>query len=104
MFAAHFIINVKDGNVDAFLQACIEEAEASIRDEPNCHRFDIFRDQAASNRFHFLEIFSSAEDLEAHYKTPHFLKMWGIIESMIEGDLQQVGLDPVFSTDPAIKS
>jgi autoinducer 2-degrading protein len=104
MFAAHFVINVKPDDVDEFLQACLVEARASVRDEPDCHRFDIMRDRNKQNCFHFLEIFKDAEALENHYETPHFIKMWGIIEKMIVGELGQTDLDLVYSSDTSLGS
>ena len=102
MFAAYFVINVKPDHVEAFLEACIPEAKASVRDEPDCYRFDVMRDRNKSNRFHFLEIFKDAQALEDHYETPHFTEMWQTIEPMVEGELVQADLDLVLSTDASL--
>jgi autoinducer 2-degrading protein len=104
MFAAHFVINVKPDDVEEFLEACLIEAKASVRDEPDCYRFDIMRDNNKERRFHFLEIFKDAQALESHYETPHFTKMWGIIEKMIDGELGQTDLDLVYSSDSSLGS
>ena len=104
MFAARFVINVKPEDVEKFQEAVVEEAKASVRDEADCYRFDIFKDRSKSNCFHFLEVFTNADALEKHYETPHFVKMWQTIEGMIEGKLQQTDLDLVYSSDTLLAS
>ena len=103
MFAAWFTITVKPNDVEKFRETVLEEAAASVRDEPDCFRFDVMRDRNNPNRFCFLEIFKDAQALERHYGTPHFKKMWNIIEPMIDGDLGQTDTDLLYSSDTSLK-
>jgi len=104
MFAAYFTISVKPNDREAFLETCLEEAQASARDELDCYRFEVFRDKNDENRFCFLEVFKDEQALEAHYETPHFVKMWQIIEPMIDGELGQTDMDFVYTSDPSLGS
>lgn len=76
MFAAYFTINVKPNDMETFLEACIENGQASVRDEPDCYRFEILRDKNNENRICFMEVFKDEQALETHWETPHFTKMW----------------------------
>ncbi len=102
MFAAYFAITVKPNDVEKFLETCLEEAKASVRDEPDCYRFDVMRDKSNPNRFCFLEIFTDVQALERHYETPHFNKMWEIIEPMMDGDLGQTDMELIYSSDTSL--
>ena len=87
MFAIYVTINVKPNDMEKFLEACIEEGKASVRDEPDCYRFEILRDKNNPNRFCFMEVFKNEQSLQTHWETPHFSKMWQTIENMIDGEI-----------------
>lgn len=84
MYVAYVTVNVKPKDLEKFLKACIEEGQASVRDEPDCYRFEILRDRNNPKRVCFFEVFKNVEALHTHWETPHFAKMWETIESMIE--------------------
>ena len=92
MFAVYVTINVKPNDMEKFLGACIEEGKASVRDEPDCYRFEILRDKNNPNRFCFMEVFKNEQALQTHWETPHFSKMWQTIEHMIDGKIGQTDL------------
>ena len=92
MFAVYVTINVKPNDMEKFLGACIEEGKASVRDEPDCYRFEILRDKNNPNRFCFMEVFKNEQALQTHWETPHFSKMWQTIEHMIDGEIGQTDL------------
>lgn len=104
MFAGYFTISVKPKDREVFLETCLEEARASARDEPDCYRFEVFQDKNDENRFCFLEVFKDEQALEAHYETPHFVKMWQIIEPMIDGELGQTNMDFLYTSDTSLGS
>jgi len=106
MFAAYFVLVVKPQNTERVLEVCLEEAAASVRDEPDCYRFDVMRDRKNPNRLCFLEIYKDADALERHYETPHFVKMWRIVEPLLEtqGDPDQTNLDLLYSSDTSLKT
>ncbi len=92
MFAAYFTIDVKPNDMEKFLEACIENGQSSVRDEPDCYRFEILRDKNNQNRICFMEVFKNEQALETHWETPHFSKMWQTIENMIDGEIGQTDL------------
>jgi quinol monooxygenase YgiN len=56
-----------------FHTAMIENAAASLRDEPNCEVFDVCRDPKRPERIYLYEVYGSKADFDFHLKTPHFL-------------------------------
>jgi len=60
------------GMRDAYLTAMHANAEASVRDEPDCYRFDVLEAREEKNTFYLYEIYTSPDALEVHKKTPHY--------------------------------
>ncbi len=89
MFAIYVTADVKPNHIEKFLEACIEEGSASVRDEPDCYRFEILRDKNNPNRICFIEVFKDEQALQTHQGTPHFSKMWQTIENMIEAKINE---------------
>ncbi len=99
MFAAYFTVNVKPNDMEKFLEACIENGQASVRDEPDCYRFEILRDKNNQNRICFMEVFKNEQALQTHWETPHFSKMLQTIENMVDGEWDQTDMESVYSSD-----
>jgi quinol monooxygenase YgiN len=55
-----------------FLAAITANAEASVREEPGCLRFDVSSVEGDDNRFVFYELYADAEAFAAHREAPHF--------------------------------
>lgn len=104
MYAGYFTVNVKPSHMEKFLQASIENGEASVRDEPDCYRFEIFRDKNDPNRVCFMEIFRNEQALQTHWETPHFTKMWQTIETMVDGAFDQTDMESIYSSDDSLGS
>jgi autoinducer 2-degrading protein len=64
--------DVVPAQFDAFLRLMIENAEASLRDEPGCKRFDICRPHDRENRVFLYEIYDDEAAFQAHLLTSHF--------------------------------
>ncbi len=92
MFAIYVTVDVKPNDMEKFLETCIEEAKASVRDEPDCYRFEMLRDKINQNRICFMEVFENEQALQTHQETPHFSKMWQTIENMIDVEIGQTDL------------
>ena len=60
------------GTRDTYWAAMRENAEASVRDEPGCHRFDVLEAREEENTFYLYEIYDSPDALAAHKETPHY--------------------------------
>jgi autoinducer 2-degrading protein len=55
-----------------FLAAITENAEASVRDEPGCLRFDVSSVEGDENQFVFYELYRDAAAFEEHRAAAHF--------------------------------
>ena len=63
--------SVRPESRDAFRQAVLENAAASLRLEPGCHTFDVCEDPA-SGEFFLYELYESAQAFQAHLAMDHF--------------------------------
>ncbi len=64
--------DVKPGAMDAFLAAALVDAEASVRDEPGCQRFDVLVPDGGGDKVVLYEIYDDDAAFAAHLETPHF--------------------------------
>jgi len=72
MFSLMVQLEVRPEDRDEFLAAITTNAQASVRDEPGCHRFDVSAVEGDDNRFVLYELYDDAEAFEAHKRAPHF--------------------------------
>ena len=56
----------------AFLQRVRQQAEDSLRDESDCHVFDVCVDPERDNFVLLYELYSDRAAFEAHLGSPHF--------------------------------
>ena len=63
---------LKPGTYDRFRALIVENAAASVRDEPGCRRFDVVVPEGESDRILLYEIYDDAAAFAAHLATPHF--------------------------------
>lgn len=77
-------INVKEGHAAEFLEAFRINYEGT-RKEPGNLRFDVLRDPENEHSFLIYEVFSSAEALDAHRKTPHYQECVRRIDPILSG-------------------
>ncbi len=63
---------LKPGTKDAYLAAMLPNAEASVRDEPGCQRFDVLEAREEPETFYLYEIYDDPAALAAHKETPHY--------------------------------
>ncbi len=64
-------MRVKPEHVEAFIEACRKNHEASIR-EPGNLRFDFLQDPEDPTRFMFYEAYRSEHDAALHKQTLHY--------------------------------
>lgn len=72
MFSLMVQVEVVPERREEFLAAIAVNAEASVRDEPGCLRFDVCSVESDPHRFVFYELYRDAEALAAHRAAPHF--------------------------------
>lgn len=99
MYAVFVTININPDRVEEFTQASFGDAEGSVRDEPDCFRFDILQDSETASRFYLYEVYRDEAAFEVHLQTPHFLKWKSTVEEMFDGELQILKMATVFPSD-----
>jgi autoinducer 2-degrading protein len=75
-------MRVKPECVDAFIEACRLNHEASVQ-EPGNRRFDLLQDPADPTRFIFYEAYLSADDVTAHKATAHYAAWRDAVQDMM---------------------
>ena len=61
------------GKEPEFRRLVLENAAASLRDEPGCRQFDVLTPEAGpGDRIVLYEIYDDAAAFDAHLATPHF--------------------------------
>ena len=72
MFSQTVQLEVRPELREDFLADIAANAEASVRDEPGCLRFDVSAVEGYPNRFMFYELYTDSAAFEAHRTAPHF--------------------------------
>ena len=72
MFSLVVQMEVRPGRREEFLAGMAANAEASVRDEPGCLRFDVCSVADDEHRFVFYELYRDADAFAAHRAAPHF--------------------------------
>ena len=76
---------------EEFLAGMAANAEASVRDEPGCLRFDVCSVEGDENRFVLYELYANAEAFAAHKASPHFARWRQIAEQVLAGQVNTPG-------------
>ena len=63
---------IKSGAMDTFRRLIDDNAQASVKDEPGCQRFDVLANRKDADRVLLYEIYDDRAAFDAHLKTPHF--------------------------------
>ena len=80
MYAVCVTFLIKAGQMEAFLPLMLENAAASLRNEPGCHQFDVCRE---GDEVFLYELYDDRAAFEAHMQTPHFLSFDGAVASLV---------------------
>ncbi|CAM3188972.1 antibiotic biosynthesis monooxygenase [Corallococcus sp. ZKHCc1 1396] len=72
LLVVHVHVRVLPQHVDAFLQATLANASASVK-EPGIARFDVCQDTEDPTRFVLVEAYRSPDAPAAHKETAHYL-------------------------------
>lgn len=76
---------LRRGARQRFERLVLENAAASVREEPGCRRFDVLSPRDGSNRFVLYEIYDDRSAFEAHLQTPHFAAFRDANAELVEG-------------------
>jgi (4S)-4-hydroxy-5-phosphonooxypentane-2,3-dione isomerase len=91
MFSLMVQMDVRTGRRAEFLAGMAANAEASVRDEPGCLRFDICSVDSDENRFVLYELYTDADAFAAHKAAPHFAKWRTVAEQVVVGQVNTSG-------------
>jgi quinol monooxygenase YgiN len=91
MFSLMVQMEVRPGRREEFLAGMAANAEASVRDEPGCLRFDICSVGSDENRFVLYELYTDADAFAAHKAAPHFAQWRTIAEEVLVGQVNTPG-------------
>ena len=91
MFSLVVQMEVWPGRREQFLAGMSANAEASVRDEPGCLRFDVCSVAGDENRFVLYELYADAEAFAAHKASPHFAQWRVIADQVLVGQVNTPG-------------
>ncbi len=83
-FAIFVTIKCKTGMGKDFMPLIMENAVASMRDEPNCQEFRVMTANDDDDTFHFYEVYTDEAALDAHRLAPHYIKFRETADDMVE--------------------
>ena len=83
MFSLVVQMQVRPDRREEFLAGMAANAEASVRDEPGCLRFDVSAVAADADHFFLYELYTDAAAFEAHKASPHFAQWRQIAERVL---------------------
>ena len=98
MLVVHVNIHVKPECVEAFKQATIANARASMQ-EPGIARFDFAQQQDDPTRFVLVEAYRNAEAPAAHKETSHYAAWRDTVALMMAEPRTSVKFASVFPDD-----
>ncbi|MFQ5995693.1 MAG: putative quinol monooxygenase [Acidiferrobacterales bacterium] len=71
-FAVIVMVKVKPGTSGDFRAQILTNAEASSRNEPDCHRFDVLVSEDDESTFFFYEEYTDAAAFDTHHNMDHY--------------------------------
>ncbi|HEV2436859.1 MAG TPA: putative quinol monooxygenase [Verrucomicrobiae bacterium] len=98
MLIVHVQVHVKAECVEAFKQATLANARASVQ-EPGVARFDVVQQQDDPARFVLVEGYRDAAAAAAHKETAHYPVWRDAVAPMMAEPRRSVKFDNVFSGD-----
>jgi (4S)-4-hydroxy-5-phosphonooxypentane-2,3-dione isomerase len=100
VFSRIVSMKIRPGSRAEFLAAISRSAEASVRTEPGCLRFDICADRVDPHRFFLYQLYTDDEAAEAHRFTEHFLAWRAAADQFVEPGTQiDYSTDVLFARD-----
>lgn len=72
MFVVVVFFEARPEHVADFKSSILENAAASVRDEPGCRQFDVAQDADKPEQFFLYEIYDDETAFKAHIETAHF--------------------------------
>jgi (4S)-4-hydroxy-5-phosphonooxypentane-2,3-dione isomerase len=95
MYVVSVTVHVQPEQVDAFIQATLDNAR-NTRLEPGNVRFDVLQAEQAPTRFLLYEAYHSPGDFNYHQKTAHYLQWRETVADMMAQPREGVRHHSVF--------
>ncbi len=95
MFIVHVFVHVKEGSVEAFKEASIENARNSVQ-EPGVARFDVIQQQDDPTQFVLVEVYRTPDDPAKHKQTAHYKKWSDTVEDIMAEPRSSIKYSNVF--------
>lgn len=84
MYTLFVTLDVHPDKLDEFVEAISVNAEASLRDEPDCLVFDVHQDVENPTRFYLYEVYTDEDAFRvAHRNAPHYARWQGAAQVCI---------------------
>jgi autoinducer 2-degrading protein len=99
MFVTLVHVHVKPDVIEAFIDATVANAEASMR-EPGNVRFDLLQDAEDETRFLIYEAYVGEASARAHKDTSHYLGWRATVEDWMAEPRRGVRYDGLFPEPP----
>jgi autoinducer 2-degrading protein len=74
---------LRPDKVAEFRRLMLENATASLRDEPGCRQFDVLTPEGQGATIVLYEIYDDAAAFEAHLQAPHYLEFAAAVEPLV---------------------
>jgi quinol monooxygenase YgiN len=98
MLIVHVHIHVKPDDLEAFIEATLENARNSIQ-EPGVARFDFLQQADDSTRFTLIEGYRTDQDPAKHKQTDHYKKWRDAVAPMMAEPRRSVKYANLFPED-----
>ncbi len=98
MLIVHVHVLVKPDCIEAFKQATVENARASVQ-EPGIARFDVIQQMDDPAKFILVEVYRSPEAAAAHKETAHYAEWRDTVAEMMAQPRASVKFTNVFPAD-----
>lgn len=87
MYAVVVHLEIDADRAEPFMELMRANADASLRDEPGCLRFDICSDRSRPGDVFLYELYTDAAAFAAHQEMPHYAAFNEAAGDMIEGKI-----------------
>ncbi len=98
MIVVHVHVHVKPPFIEAFREATVENARASVQ-EPGVARFDVLQQADDPSRFILVEVYRHEQAAVDHKATPHYQKWRDTVAEMMAEPRTSVKYANVFPPD-----
>ncbi len=98
MLIVHVFVHVKPDLIEAFKQATIANASASVQ-EPGIARFDVLQQADDPARFVLIEVYRSPEAPARHKETSHYQAWAAAVAGMLAEPRTRAAYSNVYPAD-----